>query len=115
MSLPIPLPPALPDPGHPVPRRLAHPGLTGPPDAAAILKGLRRRWALGLTLGLLLAATVGSAVWLLLPREKYKASTTLHVSLKPRRVMFEPRDSQSTPETYQRTVVALLRDGYILS
>lgn len=89
--------------------------LAGPLDALGLLKSLRRRWVPAAALGLLLAAVVGPAAWYLLPKAKYTASATLRVSLQPKRIIFEPRDGTSDPNTFQRTLVALIKDRYILA
>ncbi len=88
--------------------------LVGPLDAIGLLKSLRRRWMPAAALGLVLAAVVGSAAWYFLPKAKYTASATLRVSLQPKRIIFEPRDGTSDPNTFQRTLVALIKDRYIL-
>jgi capsular exopolysaccharide synthesis family protein len=80
-----------------------------------LLKALRRRWAPAVGLGLVLALIVGSAAWFLLPKAKYTSSSTLYVSLQPKRIMFDPRDSTSDPNTFQRTLVAYIKDRSILS
>lgn len=56
--------------------------LANTPDALALLKALRRRWLLAGTLGLLCAAIVGSAAFMLLPA-RYTAFALLQISSKP--------------------------------
>lgn len=113
------LPPALPvDQPRPLvaagtPSR--HPAMTATPDAATLLKALSRRWVLALVLGLVAAGTVGPLAWFLVPPSKYTARASLHVAAAPRRIMFEPRDNSADPSTYQRTVVAFLKDQFIIS
>src|SRR5437763_1375943 len=61
-----------------VPRAGAHQGpaslppvLSTTPNALALLKALRRRWLLGASAGLLLAAALGPAAWFLVPPPKH--------------------------------------------
>src|SRR3954469_20769937 len=89
--------------------------VSAPPDALGLLKALRRRWALALGLGLLLAALIGPAAWFLTPPAKYTASSTLYVAMNPKRIMWNPQSNEARPETFQRTQVALLTDRYILA
>src|SRR3954452_21354103 len=70
-------------------------------DALALLKALRRRLALALCLGLVLARTSGSPVWYLVPQSKYTANASLHIATKPPRIMYEPNESTTDYRTYQ--------------
>src|SRR5262245_32169108 len=71
-------------PGTPQNRPLA---LSAAPDAIELLKALRRRWKLGLVMGLLIAAVAGIATWSIIPEAKYTARATLHVSTTPRYII----------------------------
>jgi succinoglycan biosynthesis transport protein ExoP len=85
------------------------------PDALALLKALRRRWVLACGLGLLLAATCGPLVWMMMPRARYTARSTVFVSLNPKRIVFDSSDGRSDPKVYQRTQVARLRNRSVLT
>src|SRR6478736_1593734 len=65
------------------------------PDAMGLLKAFRRRWLLALGGGILFAMIVGPVVWYIVPRAKYTAMSTLQISTKPRRIIFEPKEGQA--------------------
>jgi capsular exopolysaccharide synthesis family protein len=58
------------------------PGLSAGPDATSLLKAVRRRWLLTLSVGILAAVAALAAVMLLLPT-KYVAFSTLQVASNP--------------------------------
>lgn len=89
--------------------------LSATPDALSLLRALRRRWVLAVGLGLLLAGTVGPAVWYLVPRAKYSATATLRIATNPKRIIFEPHENLADFGTFQRTQVALIRNRKVLS
>jgi polysaccharide biosynthesis transport protein len=89
--------------------------LSATPDAGSLLKALQRRWAMALGLGLLAAAAIGSAAWFVVPRAKYTAIASLQIATKPKRIMFDPKESQADYRTYQRTQVALIKNRTVLS
>lgn len=95
--------------------RLRPAALSATPDVLSLLKALRRRWMLAVGLGLVLAGMTGPVVWCLVPRAKYKASATLRVATKPKRIIFEPHDNLADFGTFQRTQVALVRNRKVLS
>lgn len=91
-------------------------GVTGAPDALALLKALQRRWFLALTLGVLAAAAAGPTVYLLTPSAKYTAGATLEVSLAPKRIMWEPGGgAASNPQMFQQTQAAFMTDRFVLA
>jgi len=76
-----PLP--IPSPGYPVSGEILSPaGGPSAPDAASLLRALRRRWVLASTVGLLVGAVAAGATWLFLPKAKdsanYKIQVTSH-------------------------------------
>lgn len=89
--------------------------LSATPGMLCLLKAFRRRWPLALGLGLLMAGLVGTATFTLVPRAKYIASATLHVSTKPKRIMFDPQERETDYKTYQKTQVALLKNRKVLA
>lgn len=88
--------------------------LSATPDALSLLKSLRRRWALALGLGIVGAVVIGGATWLIVPRAKYTAVATMQVATHPRRIMFDPKESQTDYRTYQRTQVTLIKNRMVL-
>lgn len=108
--------------GYPTTEIVPHPGapssppaLASTPDALSLLKALRRRWMLALGLGLLLAGTAGPAAWFLVPKSKYTAKASLFVMANPRRVELGGPGDRTELGTYQRTMVALLKDPFVLA
>ncbi len=118
-----------PQPNHPAPASrqdqtagllapgtpLRPPSLPATPDALGLLKALLRRWRMGLSLGLSLAAVAGTAVWFLLPGAKYTACATLRVSANPKYIIFDPKERLADYPTYQRTQVALAKSRLVLA
>lgn len=84
------------------------------PDAAALLKALRRRWALALSLGLAAGATAAASAWSLIPPAKYTARAILHVSTTPPKLVFD-HDHETDYRTFQQTQVALINSRMVLS
>jgi capsular exopolysaccharide synthesis family protein len=95
-----------------VPARTPAYGAT--PDALAMLKALHRRWTLALGMGVALAVLIGSIVWLVVPKAKYTANSTLQVATNPQRIVFDPRNNSADAKTYQKTQLALLTNRYVL-
>jgi capsular exopolysaccharide synthesis family protein len=101
-------------PSHAVPAPLP-PALATGPNTAAILKGLRRRWLLALSLGSLLAAAVGGAAWYFLSA-KYTAVSQVQVSSSQFPVVFvDTADGRTDFLTYLRTQAARIKSRYVLS
>src|SRR4051812_13703343 len=90
------------------------PALAAAPDALGLLKALRRRWRIAFSLGLLLAPVVGAAAWFLVPKAKYTARATLHVSTNPKYIIFDPKERLADYRTYQQTQMALARSRFVL-
>ncbi len=63
----------------------------------------------------LAACLAASAAYVLVPRAKYTATATLHVSTKPKRIMFDPQERETDFRTYQKTQVNLLKNRKVLS
>ena len=91
------------------------PALSANPDASGLLKALRRRLGLALSIGLLSAGIAGCAAYLLMPRAKYTAVATLHVSTNPKRIIFDPQERATDYRTYQKTQTALLKNRKVIS
>jgi len=79
-----------------------------------LLKGVRRRWMLALSLGLLCAATAATAVWFLLPPPKHSARTLLYVP-PTRPFLFRTQEAFSRIEDHQRTQVAMIKSRLVLN
>jgi len=90
---PEPNPPTLRHPAagrpHPALRHAAAvppPALSAGPDAMSLLKAVRRRWLLALSLGILAAGGAFIAIMILMPT-KYTAFSTLQISADPKSLM----------------------------
>ncbi|MBI1832743.1 MAG: polysaccharide biosynthesis tyrosine autokinase [Planctomycetes bacterium] len=88
------------------------PALTATPDAFALLKALKRRWFLGLMLGLFLASVAGTAAWMLLP-SRFTAFALLQVSSKPNPLV-ERQSSREEFTIAQKTIAARLKSRDVL-
>src|SRR5260370_34993759 len=77
---------------HPVlPLQRAKPSA---PKPITLLKALRRRWLLAIALGILVAATIATAVWVFLPPGKHTAYAKLYMPKRPKGVLFpHPEDN----------------------
>lgn len=106
-----------PDPTPLAPRHLASvrpAALSATPGALCLLKALKRRWLPALALGVAAAGLIGGATYLLVPRAKYTAGSTLHVATKPKRIIFDPQERETDFRTYQKTQVTLLKNRKVL-
>jgi capsular exopolysaccharide synthesis family protein len=97
------------DPLAPLPPALA----TGP-NTAAILKGLRRRWFLALSLGSILAAAAGIAAWYFLSA-KYTAVAQVQVATGEQPIVFKDDQARSDFLTYLRTQAARIKSRYVIN
>src|SRR6185312_13497797 len=68
-----------------------------------------------LLLAVVAAATVGPLAWYVFPPSKYTARCTLLIATTPRRIMFQPNEGLANCQTYQRTVLARLKDQSVIS
>lgn len=89
--------------------------LSSSPDILALLMALRRRWKAALVLGLMVASTAGAVTYLVIPRSKYTAKATFHISSNPKYIIFEPKERLADYRTYQRTQVALAKSMFVIS
>src|SRR4051794_39279031 len=86
------------------------PALSSMPSAATLLHGLRRRWFLALTAGLLCAALAVLAVWLVMP-PKYTSVTLLRLSSRAGRGV---TDGDTDFINFQKTQQAVLKSYSVL-
>ena len=78
----------------------------------ALLKAIRRRWALALGVGILLAAAAASAVWFLLPPPKPNAYAKLYMPMSMKMgTVFEHPD----PPLERQTQVALIKSRLVIA
>jgi len=91
------------------------PALSAAPDAMGLLMALRRRWRIGVGLGILSAVAAGVSTWYIVPKSKYTARATLHVSSNPKYIIFDPKERLTDYRTYQRTQVALAKSHFVLA
>src|SRR4051812_37646874 len=75
--------------------------LASKPSAMGLLKALRRRWLLAVSLGLLLAPPVAGAAWYLRP-VTFTARTTLHVKSTENKILFDIPEFRADFSNYQR-------------
>jgi capsular exopolysaccharide synthesis family protein len=90
------------------------PALQSVPNVKALVTALRRRWALAVSLGLVLAALAATAVWFVVPARKYTARTLLHVPPERPWLLKGDRDGGPDPLSHQRTQVALAKSRLVL-
>jgi succinoglycan biosynthesis transport protein ExoP len=92
--------------------------LSSGPDAAALLKALRRRWLMAASLGLLIAGTAALTAWTFLS-PKHTAFALIRVAaLRPRITTMTTADtSDRTNEfaTYQRTQAQSVKSRWVLN
>jgi polysaccharide biosynthesis transport protein len=96
---------------------------TSPPPAlseasgAALFQAVRRRWPLGLSLGILGAACAAAVTWLVLP-PKYQAQALLHVASRTPKGVFSSEGAYETNEefaAYKGTQTTILKSLPVLS
>jgi succinoglycan biosynthesis transport protein ExoP len=88
--------------------------LSAAPNATALLKALRRRLGIALTLGLLLAAVAGTVAWFVIPPAKLTARTQLHVDLIPPSVLFGSNQVNAN-DFFMRNQAYLIKDRFVLN
>ncbi|WP_422925445.1 polysaccharide biosynthesis tyrosine autokinase [Singulisphaera sp. PoT] len=91
------------------------PALSAAPDVTGLAMAFRRCWKLAIVAGIILAALVGASAWFIVPKSKYTARATLHVSSNPKYIIFDPKERLTDYRTYQRTQVALAKSHYVLA
>jgi len=91
-----------------------HPALTAAPDAASLLRALRRCWLLALLCAIIGAAGVTFTAVQLLPPPKHMARTLLQISDK-KGFIFPTGESQATLDRHQRTQIVLVKSRLVLS
>src|SRR5207302_638276 len=110
--------PVTPANGHTNLRANGHAGMIIPaalavrPNAALLLRALRRRWLFASTMGLLAAATAFAATYFLLP-QTYTVQTSLFMASRPPTLM--GREVGSDFSTFQRSQAALLKTRFVLN
>jgi succinoglycan biosynthesis transport protein ExoP len=83
-------------------------------DPMALLKSLRRRWVLALSVGSVVGVLVGVFLVLVVPPVKYTTRSVLQVSTHPPKVMFSTQDLLSDYRTFQNTQSQLIKSPYVL-
>ncbi len=79
-----------------------------------VLKGVRRRWFLALSLGLLFGVTAAAAAWILFPPSKYVARTRLQVQ-PTQALLFADAHRGSGFTDFQRHHSALVKSRLVLN
>jgi polysaccharide biosynthesis transport protein len=83
---------------------------------AGLLKGLRRRWLLASSLGLVCAAACAVAAWYLLPPAKYTAQVLLRVDSVPQTLVFHDIvQGQANFQIFQKNQIALVKRRLVLN
>jgi succinoglycan biosynthesis transport protein ExoP len=101
--------------GLPAPvERRRPPGLASIPDALALLRALRARWLLALTLGVLAAVVAGAAAWRIIPRPGYTASAVIEVKAEKPNLL--PGMGQNRPDlkSFQSTQLRLVKSRLVI-
>ncbi len=80
---------------YPVSGTFTPPALATMPDAASLLRALRRRLVPALIVGLIVAAIAGTATWILMPPPKIAARAELRVAKLPPHILFPVERSAS--------------------
>jgi polysaccharide biosynthesis transport protein len=85
------------------------------PNALALLKALRKRWLLAVTLGSLVGAAAATVVWFFLPPGKHMAYAKLYMPKKPEGVLFNHPEDVGEFTAFQQTQVALMKGRMVLN
>jgi succinoglycan biosynthesis transport protein ExoP len=90
------------------------PALATMPDAASLLRALRRRLVPALVVGLIVAAIAGTATWILMPPPKIAARIQLYVAAIQPAIAFNER-TQLNNETFLRSQAFFIKDPFVIS
>lgn len=90
------------------------PGLANGPDAFTLLKALKRRWAVALLLGLIVAGGIGVGAWFLLT-PKYTVFSQLKVSSQTNNPLDLQRWDRNEFPAYIRAQAERLRSRYVIN
>ena len=83
-------------------------------DPIALLKSLRKRWALALGLGVVSAIVVGVVLVVVVPPVKYTSRSLIKVSMRPPKVIFDTQDVYPDYKTLQLTQTQLIKSRVVL-
>jgi capsular exopolysaccharide synthesis family protein len=81
---------------------------------AAFLRGLRRRWALAVLLGLSMLALAGGGAWVTVP-EQHTAQTLLRVEATQPKLLFGSSEGINNFLNYQKAQAALVKSRLVLN
>jgi len=91
------------------------PGLAGGPDLPSLVKALRRRWMVALSIGLVAATGAAAAVYFLMS-PKYTAFSQVHVSSNIPTIMRDAADAgRGQFNTYRKTQAARMKSRFVLT
>jgi polysaccharide biosynthesis transport protein len=90
-------------------------GRSAAPDAMGLMKALRRRWLLAVTLGVIVGALAAGGTWLFLPNAKHSAHTWLLVSPTSTNLLGHGNDSQAEFNEFKSSQVALVKSRLVLT
>jgi capsular exopolysaccharide synthesis family protein len=89
-------------------------GLSSGPNLLTLLRALRRRWLLALSLGLLVGAIVAGATWWFLPQPKFIAVRKVRILSNPDYVLSNVERAGSGDQ-FQRSQMAYVTDRLVLN
>src|SRR5262249_5558416 len=86
-------------------------------SAMSILRALRRRQTLALTVAILVTGIAGPAAWFLVPAAKYKAQARLPVAAQPPKVLFQTGETEGSGDyqRYQNTQQTLVKSRLVVN
>jgi capsular exopolysaccharide synthesis family protein len=88
---------------------------SSPNHALILLRALRRRWLVAITLGSLVAAGIAAAIWFFLPPEKQTAYVKLYMPKKVPGVLYTHPEEVSEFTVYQQTQLALMKGRMVMN
>ncbi len=88
--------------------------LSAPPNPMALLRALRRRWRIAVSVGLLCAVVAATGAWLFMPAAKVNARTLVRI---PRGdpFLFKTSEPIMTLENHQRNQMAMVKSRLVLN
>jgi succinoglycan biosynthesis transport protein ExoP len=89
--------------------------LDAPPNVAALLGSLKRRWLLAAVVGVFGAACSAVAVYHVMPPARHVAKAMLHVASTQPSIIFPTQEVRSTFEIYKQTQLRLLKGRSVLA
>src|SRR5258708_7546420 len=89
--------------------------LSSGPSIFTLIRALRRRWPLAVSLGLLVGAIAAGATWWFLPQPKFVAMRRVRVLSNPDWVLDRGADRSAPGDSFQRVQIAYVTDRLTLN